>query len=447
MAMMAWKVGGKNAPNPKYDKCDDGTDIVSAHSSFFVIGPDGKKYPTWHLPVVVNPITGVGKCYFGHEHGRDPKGYAYWDEIRRHFAYDANANGTIESGELANAGIPFGYVNEQMDMATGGVMRHEDHVGHKIEYANGEGDIGDGTDPFDNSKTGGVVIPVKTANGDPKWVPSGVRCYFFQKVHQGVSTPDALTNNLHEVIIHANCDSSVAQFPKSTSLLSGMIAFGAPGEFTKFCGSDRFQIISLGKTAANQNWPGVSGRGMRNITTRDCVESTMLVPAGQFSSFPYEIWDGGLSIRTASGVEIASNGGGWEVLDAIRYYNPSTTNKISYMADVCYEVMGDRRARGGTCDSMTNYGNISGITWDDTRSGFKGIHRGQYVTAHTLNNRGGSGVWYTDAFGGNAQTTYFPGSIKQMISPVKATLDGMNTDPRIIQRRFNTDVNTVHAPN
>ncbi|HRN96805.1 MAG TPA: hypothetical protein PLD54_05145, partial [Candidatus Levybacteria bacterium] len=75
MALNQWQPGAKNAPNPKYDKCDDGTDVSLAHKEYYVVAYDGKKYPTWHPPVVTNPITGNGKCYFGHEHGSDPQKY------------------------------------------------------------------------------------------------------------------------------------------------------------------------------------------------------------------------------------------------------------------------------------------------------------------------------------------------------------------------------------
>lgn len=421
------------------------------HDRYKVKGPDGKWYPTWHPPVVTNPATGK-QCSFGHEHGRNPAEYAFYDEVRRHFAYDEDANGTISATELATAGIPFGYVNEQLDMTpaaagTGGFMRHEDHVGHKIEFANGEGDIGDGTDPFDSNKTGGVVVPVKTG-GATKWTASGIRCYHFHKIHQGVHSPDALTNNLHEAILHAKCTSTRADVPSFSSLLAGFIPFGAPGEFTKICGADRTTIIKLGVSAANAKFPGQSGKGQRNITTRDCVESTVLVPSGQFSAFPYEIWEGSLTIKTAAGRVIATQDGSWEVLDAIRYYNPASPNKISYTSTWCTEVIGDRRARGGACDQMTDYGRIRDITWDDPRSLFRGLHRGQYILPPAISNAGGSTYWYTDAFGGNAQTKPFPGSVRQMIAPVNASVIGkFPSDPRIILRNYTDGGGTVHAPN
>jgi len=420
----------------KWDTC-----TKEQHDAYSVIGPDGKRYPTWHPPL------GPGGCKFGHEHGRNPVGYQYWNEVKKNFAYDANKDGQISDAELALAGIPFGYVNEQLDSANLGMMRHESHEGHKIEFANGEGDIGTGTDPFDSSKTGGVVVP-QNGTGGRKFDPTGVRCYHFHKIHQGVSSPDALTNNIHETIMHTKCDSTRADYPSSTTLLSGMIAFGAAGEFTRFCPDNRTEIVSLGKNASNANFPGTRGNGTRNIITRDCVENTVLVPEGQFSGFPYEEWDGQFFVTRPNGQAIASNGGAWDVHDAIRYYNPASANKQSYSADLCYEIFGNRKTRGGTCEWMTNYGSIKGITWDDPRSAYKGVHRGQYVNSSRIFNAGGPQYWYTDVFGRNAQTTPFPGSVRQMVSPVNADLIGkVAIQPRIIQREHDDGNNSVHAPN
>ena len=54
--------------------------------------------------------------------------------MRRHFAFDANANGTIDEAELASAGIPFGYVTEYASGA--GVAGVEPHESYKIVFAN-----------------------------------------------------------------------------------------------------------------------------------------------------------------------------------------------------------------------------------------------------------------------------------------------------------------------
>jgi hypothetical protein len=196
----------------------------------------------------------------------------------------------------------------------------------------------------------------------------------------------------------------------------------------------------------NKNFPS-DPEARRNILTRACVERKVLVPDGQFSAFPYEDWDGTLKIRTASGKNIAELSGAWEVLDAIRYYNPASTNLISFFSDLCYEVTPTgNRARGGACDQMTDYGNIKGITYDSPASGFRGVHRGLYVNQYTIDNAGGSQYYYTDSFGNNAQTTPFKGSVRQFVSSVKAPLIPKG-NRRIIQRWHDDGGNTVHWPN
>ena len=72
------------APGP-HDTC-----TRADHDRYSVIGPDSLLYPTWHPPV--DPVTG---CTFGHEHGRDPRGSALYQDV----------------GDL-----PFGYANQQLDI-------------------------------------------------------------------------------------------------------------------------------------------------------------------------------------------------------------------------------------------------------------------------------------------------------------------------------------------
>mgnify|MGYP001559554435 CR=1 FL=1 len=78
-------------PNTQFDTCGE-----VEHNSYSVVGPDGKKYSTWHPPVHTNG------CTFGHEHGADPRTSA--------------ADNTLPA---------FGYAAEQMGMA-------EPHVGFKV---------------------------------------------------------------------------------------------------------------------------------------------------------------------------------------------------------------------------------------------------------------------------------------------------------------------------
>jgi hypothetical protein len=81
------------------------------HDAFSVVGPDGKRYPTWHPP------TGPEGCTFGHEHGRDPKKSILWStkQVQSYFYFDANGNHVMDADEEAVTGIPFGYANQQFD--------------------------------------------------------------------------------------------------------------------------------------------------------------------------------------------------------------------------------------------------------------------------------------------------------------------------------------------
>jgi hypothetical protein len=86
-AMAKW------TPDTEFDTC-----TKDFHDTYYVIGPDSKKYPTWHPPTATDPTTGK-LCSFGHEHGRDPRGSALWDSLRNHFAHDTDGNGTIDTAE------------------------------------------------------------------------------------------------------------------------------------------------------------------------------------------------------------------------------------------------------------------------------------------------------------------------------------------------------------
>lgn len=67
-------------------------------------------------------------------------------------------------------GIPFGYVNEQLDVWDPTSQRHEDHVGHKIEWEN------DVEFNFDGDAANSLL---------------SVRCDVLVKLHQGShSIPD-----------------------------------------------------------------------------------------------------------------------------------------------------------------------------------------------------------------------------------------------------------------
>ena len=438
MAMGRWN------PNPKYDTCpktEDTVRIKEIHDVYKVMGPDGKWYPTWHPPV--DPATG---CRFGHEHGRDPNGSTMFLFVQQTYGYDANSDGMISGDELATAGVPFGYVNEQLDVwnASKGItdgMRHEDHVGHKIEWENN------------------VERDWSTVNGGSGRVPSGISCDFFMKMHQGTHSKDAFTNNLHELIQGYQCTDGI----KMANAI--MIRFGKPGEFSVGGVAGGFTPVPVGP-ATPPNSP--SGSGLRSISTIDRVKEFILKPEGQWSLYSegvYEDWISGNYVRTPNGTQLAYFDPHFAVFGPSRFYwsgkDPNTygitrtaqdiIDNVGRSTDVCFmqENNGAEKARGGECDSLTNYGQIkTQIPYDDPRSPFNGLKREFYFNNLTVENTGNITLWYSDPFGNNAQTTPFAGGVKQYLKP--------KNDPQPYPYPFESNAlgsdryyggDGVHAPN
>jgi hypothetical protein len=491
-----------NIPDPRYDKCDDGTDIVTVHKMYHVIAYDGLKYPTWHPPVVNNPVTGVGKCYFGHEHGSDPQKYLYWNEIYQHFGKDVNGDGQItpivinsQTGAITpgdRAGLPFGIANEKMDQYYNQenrdsiFVRHEDHVGHKIEYVNYERDLNTNIDGHTTKSakemaqvpnTKGLSIPYYNSSSNGPYQPTGVTCTHLHKFHQGTHSGDAILNNLHEVIFHSKCESvninginAPAYYPNNLVILTGMMAFGNPGEYVRFCYSDRkTKVCPLGKDSSGKCIvndpllsklpPAVNSDTLgRNIVDRHCLENWSTYNPGNDHFGPYELWDGDLRILKPNGEMVAGHGRQWDVLDPIRFIDPTNPKGFSYNSENC--------AKGGAFDKIKSIGNCpnrtSNIPWNSPQSGFKGLKRTTYFGRNRIQNQGGPEIYWTDPLGSNAVTTEFSSGLKQRISPVNANIQSVQSrvkslfdtstakhflNDRSIQRRFNDGGGTVHAPN
>lgn len=407
----------------KWDTCSK-----ALHDSYYVIGPDGKKYPTWHPPVVTDPSTGK-TCAFGHEHGRNPKDSPLWAKAQEHFAFDENRDGQISQSEKQLAGVPFGYINEQLDIyfdAKGiEAMRHEDHVGHKVEWAES------------------LPVYLPGVSGGPQR-DTGKRCNYLIKVHQGVSTRDAFQNNLHEVIYFAECTDG------NEVHMARMGEFGKAGEFTSLCDTDGVRstkTINTGFSYSNPLYPGNAQNGSRQIQDRACIEKNFLVPQGKFMGNAYEAWPTTMAMSTAAGKELIQDVNLlFDVENAARYYDPSQPNAVGYFADVCYEVEpnGDR-AYGGTCSGIEK-----GIPWDSPKSRFIGTHRGTYFKPPILNNAGGVPYWYTDPFGRAGQQSPFPGSIRQYVATKNfnyAQEFKSTVDPTVVDRIHSNGGGTVHSPN
>jgi hypothetical protein len=374
-AMSAWQ------PGPT-DTCP-----ISVHAQFSTIGPDAKRYPTWHPPV--DPATG---CTFGHEHGRDPHGSSLYQTV---------------------GPIPFGYANEVLDAFDPAGPRHEDHVGHKVEWEDG--------------------MPMRIADA-----PAGISCDLLTKLHQGTHSKDAFANNLHELAYHVRCTDG------SEIHLTIMTAIGRPGEFVRSC--DREAVVLVGPATPAHS---PVGGGKRVIADRGCVEQFVLVAAPQGSQFNAglrESWQVSAAVRLPNGRALAVANPYFQVLAPSRYYDPGRPGLVGRTVDLCYEAEanGDR-ARGGPCLTSTNNGAVPGIGWDDPRSAFNGVARFVDVNANRVMNPEGPDTWYTDPFGNNARTTPFPGSIRQMVARIDNTATPF-TGPAIgLSRSYGGP--GVHAPN
>ncbi len=361
------------------------------HDRFSTLGPDGKRYPTWHPPV--DPVSG---CSFGHEHGRDPRGSALYRDV----------------GDL-----PFGYANEQLDASNLGLRRHEDHVGHKIEWEN---------DLLMGSSGAGSLLEV--------------RCHVLTKLHQGTHSKDAFTNNMHELNYHVRCTD------RTEMHITMLATIGRPGEFERTCGG----TVQVGP-ATPVNSP--AGDGRRKIPDWDCLESRVLVGAGSKSDFGalHESWQTHNQIRTAEGNKsIAAFDPYFQVFRPSRFFDSRAADNVGRPVAVCTEhVHGDRRARGHECDVVQQTVAGSGfalLSYDDTRSPFNGVRRQIDINNNTVRNANGPTTWYTDPLGRNARTTPFPGSIRQYLSATNNDY-GVGVNGPTVGGNRNYGGTGVRAPN
>ncbi|MDA0162378.1 hypothetical protein OM076_19050 [Solirubrobacter ginsenosidimutans] len=377
-----------------YDTCP-----AALHDRFSVIGPDGKRYPTWHPPTITNPATGK-PCTFGHEHGDDPRTSDIAQWTSEHLA---------AAGYEPFAGIPFGLAAEALnawaDQHPGTAKRSEDHVGYKVDVANDVQLLGE---------DGGAL---------------GVTCDYLTVVHQGSHSPDALSNNAHELLYATRCTDG-------TELISTTLSrFGDPGQYERSCDpATRIQTTDNG-------YP--DGDGERLIPDRTCVERNVLVPAGRTTSVwaLYEKWTSANTLTTAQGDTLARFDSGFGVFNPSRYANAD--NSISRTLPLCRETAADGdRADGVDCTNA----NLLGVTaFDDPRSPFDGTRRDLYLAGTTVTNTGGNRRYWTDPYGGNASTTPFAGGVCQLVSSTGNP--GQKTSGQVFGRNKSFDADGVHAPN
>ena len=356
------------------------------HERYSTIGPDSLLYPTWHPPI--DPVTG---CSFGHEHGRDPRGSALYREV----------------GDM-----PFGYANQRLDIYDPGMRRHEDHVGHKVEWENDvELHFGDG---------GNAVL--------------SIRCDVLTKLHQGTHSRDAFTNNMHELIYHVRCTDGTRMS------VTMMATIGTAGAFVASC--DRDRVIHAG-TPTPANSP--NGGGHRAIPDRQCIDELMLVGAGQRANVQgalRESWETSNVIKRADGHGIAHFNPYYQVIYPSRHFDATKPNATGRPFDICRELTltGDSVRGARECDQSR-----SATSYDDPRSQFNGVLRFVDVNSNDISNAGGPEYWYTDPLGKNGRREPFPGSIRQYIARIDNSGRG-GSGPSIGHER-DYGAGRAHPPN
>jgi hypothetical protein len=181
------------------------------HDKWWVQGPDGNYYPTWHP--VIDPVK---KCTYGHDHGDDPKKSPIY---------------------RFSGGVPFGYAN-----VTSGRRPEEDHVGHKVIV-----------------QSNWAALANNSAGPPTQPQPAGFTCNWLSHIHQGTHSGDALHMNEHEYHVNLVCNDGQARQPRqgNRTVFNGkdrdtalsvklLVAFGQPDSTLVCASEDPFGVMPMG---------------------------------------------------------------------------------------------------------------------------------------------------------------------------------------------------------
>lgn len=339
-------------PTEPHDTCSK-----ELHDSYWVYGPDGKVYPTYHPPV--DPVSG---CTFGHEHGRDPA-----------------------LSDLADIPFPFGYVEEQaVDVGiSDDADRVSAHVSHKIEWYNDGGYYQSGSSNDNHDQI----------------------CDVAYKVSMDTHSDAAFANNAHEVFHYARCENG------SELIYRALHRFGNFGEFQKHCDQRAGPTVTI--EASTDDAERLSGR---ELPAAACFEDRVLVPEGQRSDWNAfdERWTLYHSIDSADFGRFFIQFFFFADLPA-RYWDGE---KLAHTVDLCYQS-GPLQVRDDEyCEPMRAAAGEGQVGWDDPASPFNGTGRTVFMGDLRLDNNAGQDVWYTDINGGVWSAEPFPGSIQQYVGIV-----------------------------
>ena len=362
------------------------------HDSYFVVGPDGKKYPTWHPPR--DPATG---CWFGHEHGDNPAGSALWSELKRHFAWDANSNGTIDESEATSArsGIPFGYAAE-----VGGDPAAILHDSYKIAF-------------IDN------VARQRVVSGGTQ--DASLRCNQLLAFAHDTQTSAAIGQALHPLTYAIDCTPTDGSSYASKLILSVMADYG----------SSQAPAAQGNEVAAARRVPEATAQ----------VYPSAFVTFGNSADLPAaltESWDTVVSVRSSAGAELARANPGLINRNPSRYVLGSGSSAVAQPSiGLCYSGLNAagalitdpaqsasivRQVRGSAtdCARLSPTGPATALAarvrFDDRDAQFKGCSRSVIWRDQSVRNGSGPTTWYSNASGTDARTSAFAGSLRQFIA-------------------------------
>ena len=368
---------GQWRPGP-HDTCSQ-----AIHDTYWVYGPDGKVYPTYHPPI--DPETG---CRFGHEHGRDPAG-----------------------SDLVDIPFPFGFVTEQA-IATGSAEGHPAHEGHKIEWYNDGGYYESGSTNTEHDQI----------------------CDVAYHVHLDSHSSAAFETSAHEVFHHARCENG------AELIYRALHRFGNQGQFNLHCDQGAGPVVTLGGVDGDDH----GDAGSREIPARACFDDQVLVAAGERSDwFPFdERWTLYQSVDSEDFGRFFIQFF-FFVDRSARYWDGEA---LAHTVDLCY-LSGERQVRHDSlCDPMRQANPDRRVAWDDPASPFNGANRQLFMGDLRLDNEGQQTDWYTDVHGGVWSAEPFPGSIRQHVgtTPIRAAASYRPSPIRSIS--FDDDIG-IHAPN
>lgn len=368
------------------------------HERYWVLGADGKVYPTWH------PAKDPSGCSFGHEHGADP---------RKSILFTAT-------------GMPaFGYVNEQLAPSDPASQRNEDHYGYKL-FAENNFPVVQGDTVTNPARPTGTVQQT---------------CSALAMVHQGTHSPDAFASNLHEMNLNMDCSYADNGEVISTRF-KALVPFGHPASFVSPCSFQEQKNTGTASPADSKD--AANGRGDlfgtvsgRTIPDVSCVAK--LEEGADMLNTTHEFWNPRFAVSEST--LTFSTDSMFYVLNPARYYDPAKPDKLAHTVDLCYSVAGLRdRGTYGSCKGVTD-----GLTWDSTASPFNGCGR-QFFTTFALQNTGPQ-TRYTDVYGQRFTETPFPGAIAQHFAGNHAKLADQAPLHINFQNYCTGKGDGVHAPN